>query len=587
MPPKRVTKAAAAKAAAAVAKNDEEVEPENEETPVTEETSAEEEDRKEDELEAEAAAETEADSASTVPKRKLSAADESEVDVKHSRIEQQSQSAAGSATDAEPATESVAAAPAVVTTTTTSVPTPVAISPDADPAIGLMNISAPSVDPETGLTTELWEINPEKVGAIIGTRGAIIQEIQVRAGCKVLVDPNCPPGQNRMVTMVGTAEQVKAAGNTIKLILAHGPTAIHINTQTGSELLSAEMECAQPLVGRVIGGGGATIRELQARSGAKIQIDQNFPEGVPRKIQITGTSAAIKIATDLIKYVLENGPNLPPIQGEQYLGAVGGMNGATAAAMGSGGTMSFEVAKMHVGKIIGRGGEIVTMIQQKSGCSKVQIDQNVPEGMPCKVMITGAAPNQQYAVHLIQEIMSGGAQRIHSMPPIGGGGGGMGMYGPGGGMPQQGMYGGGGGMYGQPQGGGYGGYGGPQTGGYGGQQTGGYGGYGGQQTGGYGGQQTGGYGGYGGYGGQQTGGYGGQQTGGYGGGGAAGMYGGGGGYGGVAGAATSVPGYGAAPATVAAPVKSSPWTEHKTDEGHTYWYNATTGVSTWERPADF
>ena len=32
-----------------------------------------------------------------------------------------------------------------------------------------------------------------------------------------------------------------------------------------------------------------------------------------------------------------------------------------------------------VGKIIGRGGEVITMIQQRSG-AKVQIDQNVPEG---------------------------------------------------------------------------------------------------------------------------------------------------------------------------------------------------------------
>lgn len=31
------------------------------------------------------------------------------------------------------------------------------------------------------------------------------------------------------------------------------------------------------------------------------------------------------------------------------------------------------------GKIIGRGGEVITMIQQRSG-AKVQIDQNVPEG---------------------------------------------------------------------------------------------------------------------------------------------------------------------------------------------------------------
>lgn len=34
---------------------------------------------------------------------------------------------------------------------------------------------------------------------------------------------------------------------------------------------------------------------------------------------------------------------------------------------------------IDIGKIIGRGGEVITMIQQRSG-AKVQIDQNVPEG---------------------------------------------------------------------------------------------------------------------------------------------------------------------------------------------------------------
>eukprot|EP01006_Ploeotia_vitrea_P053075 TRINITY_DN67753_c4_g1_i1.p1 TRINITY_DN67753_c4_g1~~TRINITY_DN67753_c4_g1_i1.p1 ORF type:complete len:108 (-),score=13.86 TRINITY_DN67753_c4_g1_i1:39-326(-) len=32
---------------------------------------------------------------------------------------------------------------------------------------------------------------------------------------------------------------------------------------------------------------------------------------------------------------------------------------------------------------------------------------------------------------------------------------------------------------------------------------------------------------------------------------------------------------------------NSQWTEHKTDDGHVYWYNASTGVSQWERPVGF
>jgi far upstream element-binding protein len=38
----------------------------------------------------------------------------------------------------------------------------------------------------------------------------------------------------------------------------------------------------------VIGKGGETIKGLQAQSGAHITIDQNYPDGVPRKISVSG-----------------------------------------------------------------------------------------------------------------------------------------------------------------------------------------------------------------------------------------------------------------------------------------------------------
>ena len=40
----------------------------------------------------------------------------------------------------------------------------------------------------------------------------------------------------------------------------------------------------QGIVGRVIGRGGETIRALQQASQAHIVVEQNFPEGVPRKV---------------------------------------------------------------------------------------------------------------------------------------------------------------------------------------------------------------------------------------------------------------------------------------------------------------
>ena len=119
------------------------------------------------------------------------------------------------------------------------------------------------------------------------------------------------------------------------------------------------IECPQASVGRVIGSSGATIKELQSRTGSKIQIDQNYPEGVARKINVSGTQTAIALATQLISYVMENGPILPPAAGGMGGGMQqqqqGGWNGGAPPAIQSYGGMSHQVmecAKAFVGKIV-------------------------------------------------------------------------------------------------------------------------------------------------------------------------------------------------------------------------------------------
>eukprot|EP01042_Synura_sphagnicola_P004742 gene4742-6028_t len=289
--------------------------------------------------------------------------------------------------------------------------------------------------------------------------------------------------------------------------------------------------------------------------------------------------------------------------------------------------MVIEVPKSYIGRIIGRGGEVINLVQSKSGC-KVQIDQNVPEGNPCKVNINGTLQSIPIASSMVAEILTSGPQRMlmnhgpAQQPPmavgggggyydrgmgggpVGGGGYGMGMGGPGPNLPYGG--GGGGGMYGAPGGGAmYGGPGGPVGGG----MMGGYG-----MGGGGGGypQDSLPYGG----GGNPNVHMGAQSTmqgpsGGYAGGGGYNQQG-NQGYGGGAGAAAGISNWQAPqqqhhaggnpnqnqqhqqrsqqhaytnPVTVSKPMAPTPapipagWAEHKTDDGTSYWYNSSTGVS--------
>lgn len=184
-------------------------------------------------------------------------------------------------------------------------------------------------------------------------------------------------------------------------------------------------------------------------------------------------------------------------------------------------------------------------------------EQKVPEGAPCKIQITGNAQTTELAVKLCNDIMAGGP--TSGLRPSGGVGGGMMgapiMGGYGGGMIGGGAYGGGGMVMGAAAyGGGYPGGGGGYPGAYGAPQ---------QH------HQAAPHGGYGGAYHQQP-----------------AAYGGGAGYP-QAHAAPQQAAYGAYPQPAQAQAaRPKAWSEHDDGAGNKYWYNAATGLSQWERPAD-
>ena len=81
--------------------------------------------------------------------------------------------------------------------------------------------------------------------------------------------------------------------------------------EQASGMASIMIQCPQSMVGKIIGRSGATIQGLQDQTGAKIQIDQQKPEGVPRDIAISGSAASVEMAKGLIDGLLASeGPGM-------------------------------------------------------------------------------------------------------------------------------------------------------------------------------------------------------------------------------------------------------------------------------------
>ncbi|PPD84039.1 hypothetical protein GOBAR_DD19030 [Gossypium barbadense] len=158
------------------------------------------------------------------------------------------------------------------------------------------------------------DIPQNRVGVIIGKAGETIKYLQLQSGAKIQVQRDMdadPNSVTRPVELVGTAEQISKAEQLINDVLAEAETggsgivSRRLTGQAGSEHF--EMKIPNNKVGLVIGKGGETIKNMQARTGARIQvIPLHLPPGdtsTERTLHIDGTSEQIKHARELVDEV--------------------------------------------------------------------------------------------------------------------------------------------------------------------------------------------------------------------------------------------------------------------------------------------
>jgi far upstream element-binding protein len=177
-----------------------------------------------------------------------------------------------------------------------------------------------------------------------------------------------PPGMS-----AATAAAVEAGNMTTN------PSAVIVSASGLSGAPNPEAvveekgEVSALYVGRVIGKGGEMIRDLQARSGCRIDVDQNVPPGQPRLITYRGTRKTVEFAKQLVRMLCQENVNEADLP------------------LGDAKREYLVVPATSVGKIIGRGGEMIRELQSRSH-AKIQVDHTGSSGIDVnekQVTITG------------------------------------------------------------------------------------------------------------------------------------------------------------------------------------------------------
>ena len=150
--------------------------------------------------------------------------------------------------------------------------------------------------------TEVISVESSKIGRIIGSRGATINNIQDESGARVDIDKD-NDGHEKDVTLSGSAEAVAKARDMISDILGDNnnnnsrQSAPRVSSNTSDSV--EVFRVAENSVGRIIGKSGCTINQIRDDTGVNIDISKDSV-GYDKEVTLTGSASAIAKAKDMI-----------------------------------------------------------------------------------------------------------------------------------------------------------------------------------------------------------------------------------------------------------------------------------------------
>eukprot|EP00124_Ichthyophonus_hoferi_P001550 Ihof_evm9s83 gene=Ihof_evmTU9s83 len=278
-----------------------------------------------------------------------------------------------------------------------------------EPAAKKANTSEDTVDGTTegAESFKNIEVSSNLAGYIVGSRGETIRRLESNSGARIRLSQD--GGSTRTITITGTDEAIEAAAVLIEGVITTEKERAKARRPQGEEEGDGiefpdriEFLCARTRVGLIIGRGGEKIKDLQDKSGARIQVVQEglppYTEGKP--VLLIGSRTAVETARQMIIDVIGDGFILPS-------------NYSLTVFNNPDGSVNMELPSALVGIVIGRQGETIKEIQTETE-AKIELGQD--NGEPLRsLVITGPKEGVRRAFSKIMTIVDESKRRDESL----------------------------------------------------------------------------------------------------------------------------------------------------------------------------
>ncbi|GAV05975.1 hypothetical protein RvY_16021 [Ramazzottius varieornatus] len=271
-----------------------------------------------------------------------------------------------------------------------------------------------------------------KVGQVIGKGGETIRSLQDKTRVRMFLIQDVDPSMStKPIKITGEPARVEEARRLVEEMIAT-PDGPGPGSERGMQVQD-QVKVPRERVGVIIGKGGETIRDIQNETGARVQfVDLDQPHLEEKTCLISGRQGQVVEAKRMVEDLLRNALMMnqqKPIRQYEV-------------------EEIYKVPAAKTGIIIGKGGETIRMINERSG-ARVELDRNYPQTAEDRAFwVRGSRECVEAAKRMIEEKMQ--EQPRGPGGHYGGGGGGGGGHHQQGGGSWDGGHGGGGNHYWDP-----------------------------------------------------------------------------------------------------------------------------------------